>query len=437
VNTADHGSGAERVAWSLFKGFQRRGLESWLVVGDKKSDDPHVMPFFLSPYIKYAKYAAPRFQRELNEAKRRDTAEGVEDFHFPYSKYLPSITGSVPDVVLCHNLHGGFFDLRVLAGLSQQLPVFLVLHDSWTMTGHCAQPVGCSRWGMGCGGCPDLSLSPAIQKDASDLNWRRKQSIYEQARLFVAAPTRWLLERARQSILAPAMLDGRVIPCPVDVERFRPGSRSEARHELGLPPDAHLLVFAAHQARTNPYKDFGTIEASLRHLARLMPDENVLFVGLGEAGPEQRMSNVRLQFLAFQPEETVIRYLQAADVYVHAATAENFGLVTAEAQGCGTPVVATAVGGLPEVVRDGERGLLVPPAGAEQMAQAVHRLLKDPALRHRLGEQAARHAHQHWAQRKIVNEYLSWFREMRDGRAAHGRTAAARALARSKAVAST
>ncbi len=412
VNTSDRGGGAESVAWNLFKGFQRRGVESWLVVGDKKTQDPYVLPFFLSPYLDYRKYTDPQFQFELQNAKLQDTAQGIEDFHFPYTQYLPSITGSTPDLILCHNLHGGYFDLRMLAELSQQLPVCLVLHDCWPLTGHCAYPLGCPRWQTGCGQCPDLSLPPAIQQDASGFNWLRKASIYQSSRLYVVAPTRWLLERAGHSILAPAMLESRVIPCPVDTQRFCPNARAEARHTLGLSPDEHLLVYAAFQAKTNPYKDYATMEAALHRLAHLMPDINILFVALGEQALEQQVGKLRLRFLPFQSQAIVAKYLQAADVYVHAVQEDNSGLVTAEALACGTPVVATAVGGLPEVILDGQFGLLVPPRDAEAMAQTISRLLTNPALRQQLGDQAAGHARLYWDQERIVSLYLDWFEEI-------------------------
>ena len=412
VSTSDLGSGAERVAFGLFKALQWCGVESWLMVGEKKTGDPFVLPFFASPHVDYTAYQNPEALAALAAARAHDLAAGIEDFHFPYTRLLPEITGSPPDLFLLHNLHGGYFDLGALPELSRRFPVFLVLHDSWTATGHCGHPLGCSRWQTGCGSCPDLALTPAVAADATDFNWRRKRDLFAAARLHVTAPTAWQLDRARQSILAPAMCTARVIPCPIDTRCFRPAPKRAARAALGLPPDVHLLVFAAFQVRNNPYKDWATIEAAAWHLAELMPDEDVLCVALGHEAAELRRGNLRVRSLPFQPQATVIRYLQAADVYLHASKEENFGLVTAEAQACGTPVVATAVGGLPEVVADGERGLLVPRGDARAMAAAAHRLLTDAPLRHRLGAQAAEHARRHWEQETVLDAYLAWFADV-------------------------
>ncbi len=413
VNTSDRGSGAERIAFGLFKALQWRGAESWLLVGDKKTPDPFVLPFFASPHVDYTAYQNSDELLQLSASGARDRAAGVEDFNFPYSRLLPEITGSPPDLFFCHNLHGGYFDLRVLPELSHRYPVVYFLHDCWALTGHCAYPVGCSKWQTGCGACPDLTLPPAVAADATDSNWTRKRDIFAASRLFVTAPTAWLLDRAKRSVLAPAMADARLIPSPLDTRCFCPAPKAEARATLGLPPNAHLLVFAAFQARSNPYKDCATVEAAVHKLADLMPDADVLCVALGQEAPELRHGRVRVRFLPFQPQATVIRYLQAADVYLHAAKEENFGLVTGEAQACGTPVIATAVGGLPEVIADGQRGLLVPPGDAGAMAAAAHRLLNDPALRLRLGAQAAAYAARNWDQETVLDTLLEWVAEPR------------------------
>lgn len=413
VNTSDRGGGAEQVAWTLFKAFQRENCESWLAVGNQTTADDQVVPLHASPFVDYSRYCNPHFQQLLQRSKLRDRLHGVEDFCFPYTNRLLALTGNRPDVVLCHNLHGGYFDLSALIALSVQVPFFVVLHDCWLLTGHCAYPVDCGRWQTGCGKCPDLSLPPALEVDGSAFNWLRKKGLMQSLRWFVAAPTQWLLDRARASILAPSMLDGRVIPCPVDPDVFHPANQQKARLDLGLRADESILVFAANRARSNPYKDSETIAKAIEIVAQRMPERPLHFISLGEEAPTRMVGRATFQYLPFLPNPIVARYLQAADVYLHAARAENFGLITAEAQACGTPVVSTAVGGLPEVIVGGETGLLVPPGDANAMAQAVCGLLGNDELRQQLGVNAARRARSLWRSDRVVQMYLDWFKESR------------------------
>jgi glycosyltransferase involved in cell wall biosynthesis len=413
VNTTDRGSGAETVAWSLFKEYERRGIESWLVVGDKKSDDPRVLPFFLSPHVDYRPYARWWRQARVRWAKRLHRALGWEDFEFPYTWQLPAITGGPPDVLHCHNLHGGYFDLRALAPLSRRIPTFLTIQDAWTATGHCSSPLDCPRWETGCGRCPDLTISPAIARDATRFNWRRKAGIFRRARLHVAAPSRWLLDRVRRSLVWPGVVEARVLPCCVDLGRFRPAPKAEARAGLDLPVEGHLAVFAAYCAVSNPRKDYVTVREAFLRLGREGLAWPLHLVVAGEEGPTCRAGMVTIQHLPFLSQGELLRYLRAADLCVHAAREEVFGVVLAEAMACGTPVVATATGGIPEVVGDGRHGLLTPPGDVQAFAAGVRALVEDAARRAAYAAAAAAHARDHFDQEKIAGDYLAWFAAVR------------------------
>ena len=143
---------------------------------------------------------------------------GREFFDYPGTRSLLSLTTFRPDLVHLHNLHAEYFDLRYLPELSTTVPVAMTLHDEWTYTGHCAYTMGIDRWQTGCGGCPDLRIYPKIAHDGTHENWLAKQAIYERSRLYVSAPSSWLLDRARRSMLAD-------------------GSRGLARHPERRRPD--------------------------------------------------------------------------------------------------------------------------------------------------------------------------------------------------------
>src|SRR5262249_21937913 len=152
---------------------------------------------------------------------------------------------------------------------------------------------------------------PALRTDGTAGNRRRKAELYSQARLHVAAPSAWLLERAQRSILAPAIATARVVPNGVDLTVFAPGRRDAARARLGLPPDAHVLVFAAQGARSNPYKDFSTLRAALGRLR--VP---AIAFALGEDAPTEQPGRVELRSLSFVQPAEVADHLRAADIYV-------------------------------------------------------------------------------------------------------------------------
>ena len=137
----------------------------------------------------------------------------------------------------------------------------------------------------------------------------------------------------------------------------------------------------------------------------------MLFLALGEEAPTERIGQAEVRFIPYQKElETVARYYQAADIYLHAARADTFPNTVLEALACGTPVVATAVGGIPEQVKDDVTGRLVPPEDAEAMAEAIIILLTDEALRRRLGYGAGQDAQIRFGLSRQVDTYLEWYR---------------------------
>src|SRR5262245_11563282 len=372
VCTYDTIGGAERIASNLFQTYRARGYGSWLAVGHKLGIDPNVLlipnhkrrrswsrslpgeascsQFPESPVQKVSRLRA-LVDAIAEPGKALDRYCGREDFRFPGTWELLNLCRQQPDIVHCHNLHGGYFDLRALPWLSQQVPIVLTLHDAWLLSGHCAHSFGCERWKTGCGKCPDLSIYPAIRRDATAYNWRRKRSIYINSRLYVSTPCQWLMQKVVQSMLAPAIVETRIIPNGVDLRVFRPANRRAVRAMLRVPDDAKVLLFAANGIRNNIWKDFQTMRAAIARVADRLHGQIVLFA-LGEDAPPERLGHASIRFVPYQRDpRSVAQYYQAADLYVHAARADTFPTTVLEALACGTPVVATAVGGIPEQVK--------------------------------------------------------------------------------------
>ena len=431
VNTADLGGGADRVAWNLFHGCRHLGHDAHMAVGRKCSDDPRVLvipneasrPALTRGLRKLSRrletacervrgaYRLSRVVQWLAEPVRQlDISRGIEEFHAPGSHRLLNLTPHRPHLIHCHNLHRGYFDLNILPRLSRAVPVVLTLHDAWLLSGHCAHSFGCERWERGCGSCPDLSIYPSVQRDATNLNWRRKRFIFASSRLHVCTPCQWLMEKVRRSILAPAMVEARVIPNGIDLNIFKPAHKPPLRAELDIAPDARIVMFAAAGIRTNPWKDYETMRQAVSATAQKLTDRPLVFLAVGEAAPAQQMGAAQVRFVPFDPDPaSVARYYQAADVYLHASRADTFPNAVLEALGCGLPVVATSVGGIPEQVDEGRTGFLVAPGDVAAMARRLVALLSDDTQRHRISGDAARTARDRFDGAVQVKQYGDWY----------------------------
>ena len=180
----------------------------------------------------------------------------------------------------------------------------------------------------------------------------------------------------------------RIVPPGVDHAFFGPGHRPQARRALGLPVDGRLLLFVG---RIQPLKCADAAIETLAELLETAREPYRLVVVGGPSGPHGEKSFQRLydvadargvrehvHFIDPQPHELLSSYYRAADVCVVPSRSESFGLVALEAAACGTPVVASAVGGLTTLVDHGHTGFLVDDADPIAYAAAVRRVFDEP-----------------------------------------------------------
>ncbi len=451
VSKVAQGGGAERIASSLHVGLLRRGHRSWMATRTAGNPDPTILTIprpdaargLAARVLRRAeRQLAPKGSRRpgagtirrglrLAASPRRelDLYRGREVFDFPGTAAIPDLAPEPPDVIHCHNLHGGFFDLRELAPMSHRLPLAMTLHDEWTFTGHCAYGISCERWRTGCGSCPDLTIYPAIRRDGTRANWRAKRAIYARSELYVSTPSQWLMDRAQASILGEGAVGWRVIPNGVDRSVFRPDDRLVARSRLGLPHEPFILLFAANAARRSPFKDYATVSDAAIRTAAAVSTRPVLCLALGDEGPTLQFANGELRFVPYRADMAeVAAYFQAADVYLHAARAENLPTTILEALATGLPVVATAVGGIPEEVRslgdapgawsgaaygaDLATGVLVAPGDAVGMSAAAAAILGSDAIRAGLSVNAGADAAARFDLERQLDATIDWYREI-------------------------
>lgn len=434
VNTLDQEGGAEQIAWSLFQGYRALGQRSWLAVGVKRSSDTDVLLIrnrrdLRNPWawfwwavqersLHFHGYMGPwgeKLRRVLAAiAEPRslvDMLRGYENSYFSGTRTLLELPPERPDLLHCHSLQRGYFDLEALSDLSAQVPTVLTLHDAWLLSGHCTHSLGCDRWRIGCGNCPNLTIPPAVLRDGTARNWQRKQAIFARSRLWVATPSQWLMNKVQESMLQP--VGCRVIPHGVDLETFAPGEQAEARAILGLPAKARILLFVAHRARRNPWKDYQLLGETLVRLGTALPGEEVLLLGVGDTGPNSYLGSARLQWVGYQSDPARLAlYYRAADVYLYPVRVDTFPNVVLEALACGTPVVATRVGGIPEQIEEGRTGFTTPAGEAKPMAHRVTQLLTDETLRRTFSAAAAATARQRFDVKRMVADYLDWYREI-------------------------
>lgn len=189
-----------------------------------------------------------------------------------------------------------------------------------------------------------------------------------------------------------------VLPNGVDCEEFAPpSSREDAKRRLGLPVACPVVGYVG---RLSAEKDLGTL---LRGLARLIENGlsvRALIVGDGPARDELHNT---IRDLSLEQHVTLVGhtpdprpYYAAMDVFILSSLREGLPNVLLEAMAMAVPVVTTPVGGIPQLIRDGETGTLIPPGDDRALAEAVKQLVTDRSRAVALGENARQHVKTHY-----------------------------------------
>lgn len=401
-------------AYRLHAGLRRLGVDSSMLVAEGRGDahDPTISLF-------HAPRALPnRLRRRLvrtriaRAAARYQSTRPAEAGYF-FDDRSPHGGDLLPQIPPCDVIHlhtmiglvdfGAFF-----RAVPARTPVVRTLHDMSFFTGGCHQDWGCGKFRTQCGACPQLG-----SHDADDLSrqiWRRKYaalSAIPPNRFHLVTPSQWMAGMAKAS---PLLRDFpvTVIPLALDSATFRPRDRACARDVLEIPADAGVvLVVASPIARTE--KGFALLAQALNAIAR---PSNVFLVSVGRGEPPGRV-DVPHRHLGYVESEAFLSLVySAADVVVLPSIQDTFPQAGIEALACGVPLVGFAVGGIPEIVRPGVTGTLVPPRDVAGLGAAIVALLQDPAWRARLAANCRRIAADEYALDIQARRHASLYEQM-------------------------
>ena len=181
-----------------------------------------------------------------------------------------------------------------------------------------------------------------------------------------------------------------VIPNGVDASIFRPMNKGELRKRHGFSQDEKIIISAA---RLIPRKGIDYLIRAAAMISEHLPNLRLLIIGDGVQRAElgklilQLKLGDKAQILGVVAHDQIPQYLNMADVFVIPSLYEPLGIVTIEAMACGVPVIGTNVDGIPDVIEDGENGILVPPGDDKRLAEAIMKLLADEETRNRFARE--------------------------------------------------
>ncbi|ASC71436.1 Glycosyltransferase Type 1 [Halomicronema hongdechloris C2206] len=316
------------------------------------------------------------------------------------------------DILNFHNLHGSYFNYLAIPKLTAKKPAVYTLHDMWGFTGHCAYSFDCQRWKIGCGNCPYLDTYPSIARDNTHIEWKLKQWVHNRSNLTIVTPSQWLANLVQKSLLSRFSIHH--IPHGLDINCYRPLEPQICRQALNLPDHKTVILLVAQNLR-DPRKGSDLLIEALKYLPSSLTQDLVLLV-VGEGGEIfEEITDIQTLSLGYIGGDRLkaLAY-SAADIFIFPTRADIFGLVLLESMACGTPMVSFDVGGVPELVRPGQTGLLARPEDPKDLAAKIVKLLEDDDLRQRMAKTCRDVAVAEYSIELQADRYIALYRQVID-----------------------
>lgn len=307
---------------------------------------------------------------------------------------------------------GGEFDLQAGWQLHR------ILRDTTPDVVHVHDPMGVALIAMALKMQPRLTPRPLIVAS-------RRVDFHLKSNAF----SRWKYRHIDVFIAVSRMIAGMLVEdgIPADrVEVVHDGVNISTLDKIPMQ-DAHKAFWLPHGspivgnvAALVPHKGQKYLVDAAALVVRQVPDARFVILGEGELRPalEQQVKALGLDRHVFLPgfQADVLALQKSFDIFVMSSITEGLGSSMLDAMACGTPVVGTRAGGIPEAVEHGRTGLLVRPHHADELAAAIIRLLKEPALRAQLGAAGRAHVEAEFSVERMVERTLAVYEHRLGGR---------------------
>jgi len=315
----------------------------------------------------------------------RKSVEGYDIFTYPglfHGMKNLKYFSSVPDILHLHWV-AYFIDFpSFFRSLPESIPIVWTLHDMNAFTGGCHYSWGCDRFQTKCHHCPQLERPS--NRDLSRKGFDIKVDSLKNKNLHVVADSYWLENQARSSTILKDARSIQTIHYGLDVDVFSPDDKIQSKRALGIDPDRVVVAFGADSISWRR-KGMKELQAALRLLQ--VDNLSLLLFGQGIPGESDNKFHT-IHMGPIQSEHRLRNVYSAADIFVIPSLYEAFGQTALEAMACGTPVVGFDTGGIPDMVKPGETGLLAQVGDHVDLAEKIQYMIDNSEDRSRMGTNA-------------------------------------------------
>lgn len=245
------------------------------------------------------------------------------------------IDKSIPrdmDLLHFHLIENGWFNIPKAFQLMSEHPSIWTFHDLWPLTGHCIQPMSCSKWLQNCHPCPDLGRPFSVKIDVASKQQSFKLNELEKSRVQIHVSTNWA-QKQIGAISKNLQNRTRVIPFGITIPPVM-ATRDQIRQKFGLNKNDIVIVV---RGTSGNYKTIQSLKNVLKHNSET--SKNLVLIDIDSQNAFESVELKMLINLEWQNRSTVMDLIRSSNAVIIPSSAETFGVLVAEAQLCGVPVL--------------------------------------------------------------------------------------------------
>lgn len=418
LSTSDIQGGAAKAAFRLHKGLELTGHQSIMAVRRKKSKAPYV---FEVQALAPDGASANRFFNVVEKYAFHQNRTALSNTYFtiPYPGF--DLTETEPiihsDII---NLHwiAKFQSVESITGLLKlKKPIVWTLHDENAYSGGCHYSAGCKNYEIGCTDCPQLKVND-FQLPFHVVNHKKKSWKND---IVIVTPSKWLAQCAsRSQVFGESRVE--VIPNSLETDIFRPLDKQKAKQKLGVPTDSLCLLFGA-EYHSEKRKGYGKLKEALEicfqdpEFNRKAKQKKIWVFTFGDTQNQSKELKLPVKTFGYvHSDEKLAEIYSAADLYLLPSLEDNLPNTMLEAMACGTPVVSFPVGGMPDMIKNGETGFVAEDMNPESLAAAMLNVLTDEQKRKEMNVHCRRLIESNYTLAHQAKNYLKLFEELCDSR---------------------
>ncbi|WP_350914289.1 glycosyltransferase family 4 protein [Providencia huaxiensis] len=404
ISHSDLIGGAARAAYRLHMAQLDSGIDSQMLVRNKLSDHWSIS----GPSTRFEKscnlFRSP-IGHYINKLQRSHNVNFHSGDWLP-SRWAKKINSSNIDIVHLHWVAGETMSIEDIGRIKK--PIVWTLHDMWPFCGteHVTNYDENARWKIGYSSSNRNNLDKGL--DLDKLVWLRKKKAWKKQYMHIVAPSNWMAECAKNSILFkdyPII----IIPNALDTDIYKPLDKFFCRNLLNLPLNKTIILFGAMGGGRDPNKGHNFLISALNLLAQQFDNNEIICLVFGQSKPQ---SPIDLPFETrwlghIHDDTTLVTLYNAATVMVVPSKQEAFGQTASEAQSCGTPVVAFNTTGLKDIIEHLKTGYLATPFEPFDMCKGIEYVINGQEKNHNIATNAREKSINSWSPNIIVKKYLN------------------------------